>query len=162
MNISKLESGLKEKEDSSILESSLYNHREVFKKHPNRIKEVERNIEDISQTNHKLTIKNYSSKKTEVVDKKAAVLEKLSLNNDLHQLLNTQKKLENVDKTTKMKGIPLKNKFYLNNSFKSFQFNHALKKSITNDSSTKRNPSFSNSNLPTDIPSLKVKLTIYL
>ena len=81
------------------------------------------------------------------------------MNNDLHQLLNTQKKLENVDKTTKIKGIPLKNKFYLNNSFKSFQFNHALKKSITNDSSTKRNPSFSNSNLPTDIPSLKVKLT---
>jgi len=152
-----LESGLKEKEDSSIIESSLYNHRNLFKKNrSNSITKAEAAPEETQQQPVKLGLKLYSQKKTDKIDhsdKKSVTTEKMSLNNDLQNLLSAQKKIENLDKNGKMKMTNPKNKFFLNNSFKSVQFNTAFKKSNTVDSNTKRSPSISNSNLPTDLPS---------
>jgi hypothetical protein len=164
MNISKLESGLKDREDPSIIETSLYNHRNVFKKNrSNSITKADVQPEEPPQQQPiKLGLKLYSQKKpdksSEHSEKKPMTSEKMSLNNDLQNLLSAQKKIESMDKNAKMKITnPKTHKFFLNNSFKSVQFNNAFKKSNTIDSNSKRSPSISNSGLPTDIPSsLKV------
>jgi len=152
---------MNQKEDSSIIESSLYNHRVLFKKNrSNSITKMDTNAEEPAQQPVKLSLKHNSQKKTDKLDqndKKVMALEKMSLNNELQNLLSAQKKLENMDKNPKIKLANQKqNKFYLNNSLKSFQFNNAFKKSNTIDSNSKRSPSISNSNLTTDIPSMKM------
>jgi len=96
MNISKLESGMNQKEDSSIIESSLYNHRVLFKKNrSNSITKMDTNSEEPAQQPVKLSLKHNSQKKTDKLDqndKKVMALEKMSLNNELQNLLSAQKK----------------------------------------------------------------------
>jgi len=90
--------------------------------------------------------------------KKIMSNEKVNYNHELHKLLSHHKKVDSYDKNISMaqKTTSSKSsKFFLNNSLKGFQFKHPGRSHV-GDSVSKRSPSFSNSNLPTDLPSNKI------
>lgn len=90
--------------------------------------------------------------------KKNMSTDKVNYNHELHKLLSHHKKVDSFDKNAPLGPRPSSSKsskFFLNNSLKGFQFKPSGRTHIT-DSVSKRSPSFSSSQLPTDLPSNKV------
>lgn len=146
------------REDTSMNESSLHGHRGLFKKQKSHsIVYGDVAFENRPKTTN-LTSKVNNSKKIEYklpsqneLEKKQIASEKIS---DIHNQHGLHKKNDSLDKNSLAKKQNIKsNKFYLNTSFKMFHFKSGSRQL---DSMSKRSPSFSNSNLPTDLPTNKV------
>lgn len=101
-------------------------------------------------------------------DRRGGAPEKASVShsNVDNLLSNFHKKSDSMDKnsilhkkgSSNVKGNTTannNNKFYLNTNYKMFHFKSNSKHL---DSGSKRSPSFSNSNLPTDLPTNKVRI----
>lgn len=146
------------REDTSMNESSLHGHRGLFKKQKSHsIVYGDVGYDNRPKTSN-ITNKANNTKKTEYklpsqndIEKKQGTIEKLS---DIHNQHGLHKKNDSLDKNSLAKKQNIKpNKFYLNTSFKMFHFKSGSRQM---DSISKRSPSFSNSNLPTDLPTNKV------
>lgn len=158
-------------EDISMTESSLQKSRKTYKKQKANSIVYGDTIHD-SHQGYQQKVSNTSSKPLAMVrtdhnkttgsqdfPKKIMSNEKVNYNHELHKLLSHHKKVDSYDKNISMaqKTTSSKSsKFFLNNSLKGFQFKHPGRSHV-GDSVSKRSPSFSNSNLPTDLPSNKVK-----
>jgi len=142
-------------EETSVNDSSLHKHRKSLKKQKAnsivygdaihdpkegfqpKISVITRPLNMANTEQHKLIASADFPKKNMSTDK-------VTYNHELHKLLSSQR--VNNSKASK---------FFLNNSLKGFQFKHPGRSHIV-DSVSKRSPSFSNSNLPTDLPSNKI------
>jgi hypothetical protein len=152
------------REETSINDSSLHNHRVLFKKqkshsivygdpHQDHVINRTKNISLSGKTFglHKADSKSISSNEQE---KRVVIQEKVPSSTENNTTSNINRKNESLNKsllTKKPNGN--EKKFFLNTSFKMFHFKGGSK---NQESASKHSPSFSNSNLPTDIPSNKV------
>jgi hypothetical protein len=157
------------REDTSMNESSLHNHRVLFKKQKSHSTAYGEGIPEsqvIRQKNSSLSGKAFTLKKVENKqasahehERKLSSNEKLTFNTEIHNQMGYHKKNESLDKNmmAKKQQNSKGNKFFLNTSLKMFHFKNGSRQM---DSVSKRSPSFSNSNLPTDLPSNKVILIL--
>lgn len=152
------------REDTSINDSSLHNHRTLFKKQKaNSIAtgDLLQEAQSMKQKNINSNTKSIPTKKVENklgipidLDRKILTHEKTASRNENSTPIGAHKKTDSFDKNILAKTQNVKNsKYYLNTSLKMFHFKSGSRQM---DSTSKRSPSFSNSNLPTDLPTNKV------
>jgi len=156
-------------EEASVNDSSLHKHRKTLKKQKansivygdgihNPKDGIQQRISVITKPLNMTSIEHNKLIASAEFPKKNMSTDKVTYNHELHKLLGTNHKNIEVDKNNPMIQRPSSskaNKFFLNNSLKGFQFKNAGRSHIV-DSVSKRSPSFSNSNLPTDLPSNKI------
>ena len=155
-------------EDTSMNESSLNKSRKPFKKqkansivYGDAIHDSKDGIQQkISYISKPLTLARTEHAKpgnSAEFPRKNMSTDKVNYNHELHKLLSHHKKVDSFDKNSTLgarTSTSKSSKFFLNNSLKGFQFKHPTRAHI-GDSVSKRSPSFSNSNLPTDLPTNK-------
>lgn len=138
----------KQKANSIVYGDAIHDQKEGF--HP-KISVITRPLNMVNTDHNKLVASAEFPKKNMSTDK-------VTYNHELHKLLSSHHKTVEFDKNNPI-GQRASNskasKFFLNNSLKGFQFKHAGRSNMA-DSVSKRSPSFSNSNLPTDLPTNKV------
>lgn len=138
----------KQKANSIVYGDAIHDPKEGF--HP-KISVITRPL-NMTNTDHKQLIASAE------FPKKNMSTDKVSYNHELHKLLSSHHKTVEFEKNNSI-GQRASNskasKFFLNNSLKGFQFKHPGRSHIV-DSVSKRSPSFSNSQLPTELPSNKV------
>ncbi len=160
-------------EDTSMNESSLNKSRKPIKKqkansivygdsfHDSK-DGIQQKLAYISKPMNMTRMEHLKPNTTADFPKKNMSTDKVSYNHELHKLLGHHKKVDSFDKNNALGGRPSSSKsskFFLNNSLKGFQFKQPTK-AYLGDSVSKRSPSFSNSNLPTDLPTNKVQKKI--
>ena len=158
-------------EEASLNDSSLQKHKKPFKKQKansivygdaihNTKDGFQQKISGASNPISVVRTEHTRPAASAEFPKKNMSTDKVSYNYELHKLLSNHKKIDSFDKNNtagNRSNSSKTSKFFLNNSLKGFQFKNPGRSHMA-DSVSKRSPSFSNSNLPTDLPSNKVPI----
>lgn len=146
------------REESSMADSSLYNHRAVFQKQPS----TQNNIE--AATNHQPKINTLkftmsSKKKAAEEEKKLSGSQKSQFNAELSKMLNFSKRLDELRPGSNKSAISKQSKFSLSYSLKSTLATSNKKNTSMglSESIVRRHPSIAATTTPTDTLSTRVK-----